>query len=281
MLRALGLGPRTQKKPVLIEVAGTMALVLPSRMLPPRLFIRFSIVAALLGAACDPSMEPITVARECPSKPYRGPAARANEDPTLVIADFENGPDITLSPKGHWDGSWILGNETNPTPKYLAAEPSWDCAAEGTWAGHVGLSPPHDWGANWIGAFHARTSAGTAVPYDARAYSGVSFWAAFGGGNEDSEHVAFGVSTWDTAWDNSLCQLCAAGSTTAYQCVYCSDHYLYNVSLTREWTRYTVRFEQMQQSPAYIPMRRDQLVGFVIWPRDQVDLWVDDIRFEP
>jgi hypothetical protein len=267
-----------QKTPVLIEVAGTMALVLVSRMLPPRLHVPFAIVAAVFGAACDPSVEPITVARECPSKPYRRPAAAAaNADKDLLIADFENAG-ITLA--GHWDGVWILGSELNPTPNKLVAEPSPDCAADGRAAGHVALSPPHDWGANWIGEFHARTSAGTAVPYDARAYGGVSFWAAFGEGNEDSESVAFGVATWDTAWDNSLCQLCASGSTTAYQCVYCSDHYLYNVPLTREWTRYTVRFEQMVQTPAYIPMRRDQLVGFVIWPRKQVDLWVDDIRFE-
>lgn len=260
-----------------------MALVLPSRMLPPRPCVHFFLVVALSGAACDPSVDPITVARECPRKPYRAPGALADAaDPELLIADFENASatPTALAKAGRRDGSWILGSETNPTPTVLVAQATTECAANGSWAGHMLLSPPHDWGANWIGAFRARTSAGTAVPYDARAYGGVSFWAAFGAQNSESEHVAFGVSTWDTAWDNSLCQLCATGATTSYQCVYCSNHYLYDVPLTREWTHYTVRFDQMEQSPAYIPMRRDQLVGFVVWPRKQVDLWIDDIRFE-
>ena len=28
------------------------------------------------------------------------------------------------------------------------------------------------------------------------------------------------------------------------------------------------------------PLKRDQLVGFVLWPNHPCDLWIDDIRFE-
>jgi hypothetical protein len=28
-------------------------------------------------------------------------------------------------------------------------------------------------------------------------------------------------------------------------------------------------------------MRQDQLVGFIIWPLQPFDIWIDDVRFEP
>jgi hypothetical protein len=28
------------------------------------------------------------------------------------------------------------------------------------------------------------------------------------------------------------------------------------------------------------PLRRDQMVGFVLWPNRKSNLWIDDIRFE-
>jgi hypothetical protein len=30
-----------------------------------------------------------------------------------------------------------------------------------------------------------------------------------------------------------------------------------------------------------IAMRRDQLVGLIMWPNHQFDIWIDDVRFEP
>lgn len=255
-----------------------MALVWLSWMLPPCSYVRWSMVALVLGAACSPSMDPITVARECPNKPYREPEKHSGENRDQLIADFENGT-RDLAPYGRRDGEWVLGNES-PTPTRLVAQASDDCAAAGRWAGNIVLSQPQSWGANWTAVFRAPTSTGTAVPYDARAYGGISFWAAFGDANEASDHVAFGVTTWDTVWNNTICPLCLAGSYNGTQCAYCNAHYFFSAPLTREWKRYSIRFEDMVQTPAYMPMRRDQLVGFVIWPRQQVDLWVDDIRFE-
>jgi hypothetical protein len=75
----------------------------------------------------------------------------------------------------------------------------------------------------------------------------------------------------DTAWNSSGC-------TT------CNDFYQAKVSLSREWRRFVVRFDDMAQSGYGIPqvaMRRDQLVGFIIWPDQQFDIWIDDLRFEP
>jgi len=248
-------------------------------MAPPRAYLSFLIVAAVFGGACSPSIEPITVNRECPNLPFRGPAALANADTDSLIADFENGIS-EVARFGHRDGPWILGNEF-PTPTLLITQAMTDCAADGRWAGHFVLSEPASWGANWTAVFRATTSAGTAVPYDARAYGGISFWGAFGAANVGSDHVAFGVTTWDTVWNNTLCPLCSTGASSSAQCASCNNHYLFNVPLTREWKHYIVRFEDMAQTPAYTPMRRDQLVGFIIWPRQQVDLWIDDIHFEP
>jgi hypothetical protein len=246
-------------------------------------YVRFSVVAAVLGAACSPSIEPISVDRQCPNMPFRRPQEYAKAaDPDLLITDFEGDDHTQLAKVGHRDGSWILGNETNPTPTLLIAKPLDDCAALGQWSGHFQLSAPTSWGANWTAVFRVYPT-GTAVPYDARAYGGISFWAAFGGNNRVSEHVAFGVTTLDTAWNNGICSTsCTSVSTWVSQCSSCNVPYLYNVSLTRDWQHYVVRFDQMAQAPpAATPLRRDQLVGFIMWPRQEVDLWIDEIRFEP
>jgi hypothetical protein len=252
-------------------------------MLPPEAYARFSVLAAVLGVACSPSVEPISVDRECPNMPFRRPQAYASvADPELLITDFEGDDPTQLAKLGHRDGSWILGNEINPTPTVLVAEPMNDCAALGQWSGHFVLSEPTNWGANWTAVFRANPTF-TAVPYDARAYSGISFWAAFGANNVASKGVGFGVTTWDTAWNNGSCSTsCASVSTWAASCSACNVPYLVNVPLTRDWQRYLVRFDQMAQTPATsTSLRRDQLVGFILWPRQQVDLWIDEIRFEP
>lgn len=253
-------------------------------MVLPEAYVRLSVLGAVLAAACSPSIEPIAVDRECPNQPFRRPQEYANTaNPDLLITDFEQDDPTQIAKVGHRDGAWILGNETNPTPTELVAKPMTDCAARGKWSGHFVLSEPSSWGANWTAVFRANpTGAGLAVPYDGRAYGGISFWAAFGANNVSSEHVGVGLTTWDTAWNNGICSTsCTSASTWTAQCSSCNVPYLSNVSLTRDWQRYVVRFEAMAQTPALTPLRRDQLVGFIIWPRQQVDMWIDDVRFEP
>jgi hypothetical protein len=62
------------------------------------------------------------------------------------------------------------------------------------------------------------------------------------------------------------------------------DYYRTTVTLTPEWRHIAIRFSDLKQqgwgSPI-LDMRRDQMVGFIIWPLDSFDIWIDDVRFEP
>ena len=80
--------------------------------------------------------------------------------------------------------------------------------------------------------------------------------------------MPFGITTTDTVQPTCT--------------THCDDHYMAAVTLTGGWQRYQIRFSDLTQkiSPQ-IPMRRDQLVGFIIWTRQQCDIWIDDIRLEP
>jgi hypothetical protein len=54
------------------------------------------------------------------------------------------------------------------------------------------------------------------------------------------------------------------------------------VTLTRDWQRYEIRFDDLAQEIApQLPMRRDQAVGFIIWTQQQCDIWIDEVRLEP
>jgi hypothetical protein len=63
------------------------------------------------------------------------------------------------------------------------------------------------------------------------------------------------------------------------------DFYRVNVPLTHTWQRFHLRFADMAQTGTGFPqvptMRRDQLVGFIIFPDRQFDIWIDDVRLEP
>ena len=63
---------------------------------------------------------------------------------------------------------------------------------------------------------------------------------------------------------------------------HCDDHYMAKVTLTRQWQRYEIRFDDLaQENDPPTPIRRDQLVGFIIWTQQQCDVWIDDVRLEP
>jgi hypothetical protein len=221
----------------------------------------------LLGGGCGGSVEPIEVGPLCPGQPLRGPDQYVNEPLVQLIDDFESG-DRHLALEGGRDGYWVLG--TDFSSGKLIDEVSMQCTGRDLWAGHFAARGFTSWGNNWTGVFRA-TTGNSATPYDGRAYGGISFWAAFGGDNGPDFAVPFGVTTMDNAWNGGIC-------TTA-----CQDFYGTTVALTHDWRRYEIRFDTLAQSgwgSPQVPMRLDQLVGFIIWPRQQFDIWIDDLRFE-
>jgi len=204
------------------------------------------------------------VARECPEKPFRGAEQYANEPSDRMLSDFEDGTTELVDVAGR-NGSWIHGRDL--TSISVTIGPSMDCAARGQWAGNLAASTPTSWGNNWTAYFRA-PGANAPTSYDGRAYGGVSFWAAFGAENGPPFGVPFGIVTVDT-----IAPTCGA---------HCNDHYMTAVTLTGEWQRYEIRFDDLKQEiTPQIDMRRDQLVGFIIWTQQQCDVWIDDVRLEP
>jgi hypothetical protein len=227
--------------------------------------------ALLLGGACGGSVAPIVNPEACPRNPVRGPTQYANEPLDRLIDDFESG-DGHLALQGNRNGYWVTGLDSTGA---LFAKPSSECAGRGGWAGHYAAYGWTGWGSNWTAVFAAppQTDAviSPAVPYDARTWDGLSFWAAFGPFNPSDFAVSLGVTTMDTAWNSGSC-------TT------CNDYYGTTIPLTHEWQRYVIRFQDLTQSGrggSLPPMRKDQMVGFILWPTQAFDIWIDDIRFEP
>jgi hypothetical protein len=225
---------------------------------------RTLLLTALFAGACSPALEPIVVGPECPRQPFRGPELYAGEPADRLLSDFEGGTTELVDIAGR-DGSWIHGRDL--TSVSVTIGPSMDCAARGQWAGQLAASTPTSWGNNWTAFFRA-PGTNSPVPYDGSAYGGVSFWAAFGADNGPPFGVPIGIVTMDTTRPS-----CSS---------HCDDHYMASVTLTREWQRYELRFDDLAQENApAAPMRRDQLVGLIIWTQQQCDVWIDDARLEP
>ena len=228
------------------------------------------LAAVQVCGGCGPSIEPINVASGCPGQPVRVPNQYANEPADQLIDDFEDG-DLSLPspPIAGRDGSWIRG--TDGSSGALIVEVSPRCAARGGFAGHFAARGFTSWGNNWNAVFRA-SSTSKAVPYDGSKYNAISFWAAFGADNGEPFQVPMGLTTMDNAWNSGGCTACM-------------DFYAAKVPLSHDWQRFVIPYSQMQQSGSGNPqvpiMRRDQLVGFIIYPRQQFDIWIDDVRFEP
>ena len=78
------------------------------------------------------------------------------------------------------------------------------------------------------------------------------------------------VTTTDVAWNSGKCSVCM-------------DYYRTTVEVSPEWRRYVVRFADLRQEGFGDPLtalRADQVVGFILWPEREFDVWIDDVRFE-
>jgi hypothetical protein len=229
--------------------------------------VLFAAFVALGG--CESTLSPIAVAPGCPDRPIRGPEQWASTPRTRLIDDFESGNDRLAVEEGR-NGEWVLS--TDPTAGASSAGASGRCAALGLFAGHFVAVSSADWGAMWVANFRAPVAGGGAQPYDASQYGGLSFWAGFDAANGAPFAVRVGLVTLDTAWNGGIC-----GS-------YCMDFHGVDVVPGVAWQRSEIRFDALRQQgwgDVQTPLRRDQLVGFVVWPNRAANLWLDDLRFEP
>jgi hypothetical protein len=222
-------------------------------------------VLALLGCAAD--VAPIEVAEGCPEQPLRGPSKFEDEPARQLIDDFEH-EDLRLPRNGGRSGFWVIGTEDNGG--HADAGVSDKCAARGRRAGHFTGGAFSSWGSNWT-ALLLDQPGGKAVPYDATAYTGFSFWAAASTTATAPFSLPVGVTTMDVAWNAGICKKCM-------------DYYRSQVPVGHEWRRFMLRFSELKQDGSGDPLvalRRDQLVGVIFWPDRDFDVWIDDLRFEP
>lgn len=216
--------------------------------------------------------------------PIRGPSQYADEPADRLLDDFETA-DANMPKIAGRNGFWVLGVEPSSADggadAYVGswtAESSGKCAARGLRAGHFHGTRGSLWGANWTGLLEPASN-DVAGSWDGRAYNGVSFWAAVApGGGAAPVDVSMGIMTMDNIWNGGVCNVQQGGQ--------CQDAYQTKVPLTTAWRRFSYRFDDLKQAGfgnPLTPMRRDQLVGFIIWPTHTAgfDIWIDDLRFEP
>jgi hypothetical protein len=223
----------------------------------------------VLASGCDRTISPIDVAPGCPDRPVRAPEQWASTPATQLIDDFESGDGRVAREEGR-DGEWVLSVDRVTGTTASAATAS-RCAGRGLWAGHFTTSASSDWGAMWTAGFRT-TASGNAQPYDGSQYGGISFWAGLDAANGAPAAIRVGVVTMDTAWNGGLCSK------------YCMDFHGIEVTPDMTWRRFEIRFDKLRQQgwgDVQTSLRRDQLVGFVVWPNHACDLWLDDVRFEP
>jgi len=218
---------------------------------------------------CGGSVEPIRVAPGCPDMPLRGPAEFPPVSPEAVIDDFDDG-DMWLTRIAGRTGSWV--GYATPGSATVFGEASNVCVAHGAYSGHLTANDLNNYGANWNGVFIDPFA--LATPFDARAYSGFSFWVATGDNAVQPLELPIGVMTTDTSAGGGVC---VAGG--------CGDYYAtrQRITLTHTWTRWMVKFSDLAQKGTgvpQVPLRLTNLVSIMIWPERTYDIWIDDVRFE-
>jgi hypothetical protein len=232
--------------------------------------MRRSPLGLLLGAmaswlpACNSGVEPIKVAAGCPDMPIRGPEEWADASPEAVIDDFEDGDLRVIGVAGR-SGSWYSFPVASPTAE---GEASTRCAARGTRSGHFVVTSdqnPTNWNATMIDPFTS------VIPYDASAWGGFSFWIATGDPASEGTAMTIGINT--------------PAVVSGGGCTMCGDYHSTSITLTRNWTRWSIRFDDMKQRGFGLPqvprLPSDELVNFIFWPTNPFDIWIDDFRFEP
>ena len=115
------------------------------------------------------------------------------------------------------------------------------------------------------------------APYDASAYSGLSFWARIEAGTDPPLRVTFPDG--DTDPRGAICSTSTADTTKT-----CWDHYGLRLTLTTTWTKYTIPFSALSQdSWGYLAQKFDPStlysVVFAIGDTATFAIWIDSVAF--
>jgi hypothetical protein len=181
----------------------------------------------------------------------------------LLIDDLEDGDLRLADPQG---GYWYSFNDMSGSQTFEVEEPEEDrggsryslhTSGGGFDAGGAGVGVPLGWG--------AAAAPPLAAPLDARGYDAVAFWARADRGSERRVDV-------------QLQNPDRSGSLPFEQ-------YEAKVTLSGQWERYVVRFEELEPSDGsthllgQLDLARLTYLQFFFPYSDDFDIWLDDIAF--
>jgi hypothetical protein len=191
-----------------------------------------------------------------------------------LIDDLNDGDRFIPAVNGR-SGAWFDSHDSSPNGK-MSPDPRTGFAPTNTgdgcrkYASYVsGSGYVLDGAAFWFGL---------GSPYNASKYTGISFWGKIDPGTTSTIRVAFPDK--DTFPDGNLCSTASnAGSNGCY------NDYIYRVTLTDTWTKYTINFSQLAQDPGwgrlgngFDPASLYQVV-FRISANATFGFWIDDVAF--
>ena len=116
--------------------------------------------------------------------------------------------------------------------------------------------------------------AGLKQPYDARKYTGISFWARTNATSPIAVRVV--VPNTDTDPDGKICGEAGSGV--------CSDHFGKNIAVTGTWVKHAIRFADLAQAGwghkvASFEAKTVYGVEFQFEVGSEFDCWIDDVSF--
>jgi hypothetical protein len=212
-------------------------------------------------------------------------------DPTALIDDMEAGGAALPKEAGRNGDWWAGGDSLSPGATIVpngevASEPIPNGGRCGSLhAKHVTGQGFTSWAVLSVTLATGPVDGGgyTALPYDARIRTGLTFWARIG--DTSANQVRFAVSDKYTRPEGGICDPNAPTGSTA-----CYDTPGVDLKpLGTTWTQYRIPFAGLGQRN--FGMKEPQAVGpgpdtsalytidFNLYPNEIFDLWIDDISF--
>ena len=279
--RALGelIPVRDVEAPALLQEAGRVAERLQATAATSgdalgaaNALLRVRAAAALLDAAGSGAVDVVESAgepRDTPGGANPGvectPTQAGGSRP--LIDDFEDGNSQILTDEGR-NGSWHLVRDNSVSGQLSLDEPPVpynEGANQSSHAMHLSGSNFTEWGAGLSVDLRQQS-----LPYDASAYVGLKFWA------RGAQPLRLILIQQDLATGGS-CTTCSSADSND-----CGLFYGAQVSLTENWTQYTVPWGALSQSAAgSTAFAPDQLMllKFEVQAAEQFEFWLDDVSF--
>jgi len=248
-------------------------------------FAIVSVASACLGPGCSSESQPASCANGGMTSVAQPPCPSANGaiDPTLLIDDMESNTSVLPAIAGRSGSWWAAGDDTagasyapamNMLPERLP-----EARCESRHAMRFSGQGFADWGALMGLSFAYGVMPNGqygAVPYDAHAHTGVTFWARVG--DTSTNLVSLSVQGRLT---EPVPRPCASAEPAGEGCVDGFSAPL--VGLDTTWRRFELPFSGLAQHHPRVEGTLDAgglyALTFGFPPSTTFDFWVDDLSF--